>query len=73
MNQHEIIIVQQKIYEVISLICHGIKKIRFENNCFISQIIITSSQKIWGNMINVLYYKKIGSKIIIPYHLKQLR
>ena len=72
MNQHEIIITQRKIYEVISIICYGINKIWFENNYIISlNIIIISSQKNYEVMsLTYLVIKKIGSKTIISHHLK---
>ena len=53
---------QRKIYEVISLICYDIKKIRFQNNHIISQNIIMS-QKIY-EVISLKSYveKKIKLK-----------
>ena len=45
---------QRKIYEVISLICYDIKKIRFENYFIISQIIVIL-QKI-NEDISLIYY-----------------
>ena len=63
MSKHEIIIMQQKIYEVISLICYAIKKIRFENNYIISLKIIIISQKIY-EVISIICHviKKIMFK-----------
>ena len=55
MNHYEIIIMQRKIYEVTSLKCYGIKKVRLKNSYLISQILIESSQKIYEDKSLICY------------------
>ena len=74
MNPHEIIIMQCKIYEVISLICYGIKKIRCKSNYIISLKIIIISQKNYEVLSLICYItKKIrlkNNKFISPEIMK---